>query len=598
MAYRIEKTSSGADIVIDGFENGIAASPYEGISDIRNVDIISIPGEAGVDIKTQAIHQAPISGAAFTVLASNDTFTYNGSVPLKVGATIVLNTLTGGTGLATSTSYWVKTIPSPTTFTVTAAIPGIGGSVGGATVNVTLDGSGTFSTVNIALLTQIVANGQTFYGIDTNGRVWVYNSSSGVSTNWIYLGNTATAAVTPDYTTGIAFWNGYIVALYDGSSGYGLYTGTGTPAAFTIFKGLSSTTTHRTYTDKNNTLYWCDGSRIGSLLQLTTFDPTNSSTYTYSASALAIQPNDTAQCMTQLGTNLLVGGVFNQIYSWDRSSSGYTPLIVPENNPYRMVTLNSSGYVFAGNRGRIYVTNGANVQLFRKMPDHLSNTVQPFYTWGGADTNNNQLYFSITAFAYPNPNTALPYYGGIWSIDMDTNALRLVNQLSYGTYDGYVGEVTATIGGLGSSTASIPSSSFGIICSWQDSTSFSPNYGSDATPVVSNPAVSAVPYSNYESYVDTDMIPIGTYLNPTTDANVEFKLTVPLVSGEGVKLFYRQDLSQSFTAIAGGEFLIAGTLSGVVKVNFQKSQWLQIRCYTKSTNVTPSYTRLRELRIR
>ncbi len=94
------------------------------------------------------------------------------------------------------------------------------------------------------------------------------------------------------------------------------------------------------------------------------------------------------------------------------------------------------------------------------------------------------------------------------------------------------------------------------------------------------------------------MIPIGTYLNPTTDANVEFKLTVPMVSGEGVKLAYRQDLSQSFTDITNGEFTTAGAFSGVVKVNFQKSQWLQIRTYTKSTATTPSYTRLRELRIR
>jgi len=78
------------------------------------------------------------------------------------------------------------------------------------------------------------------------------------------------------------------------------------------------------------------------------------------------------------------------------------------------------------------------------MPDHLSGTVEPYYTWGGAMSNKNQLYFSL--FALNNDSSANTNYGGVWAIDLDSKygyggftsgILRMVNQLSYGTYAGY-----------------------------------------------------------------------------------------------------------------------------------------------------------------
>ena len=85
--YRIEQGTG--DIIIDGFESGISDSPYgtnlqtqvgniqqTGLSDMRNVNIISIPGEASVLNQTVQASQTPASNVAYTALASNDTFTY------------------------------------------------------------------------------------------------------------------------------------------------------------------------------------------------------------------------------------------------------------------------------------------------------------------------------------------------------------------------------------------------------------------------------------------------------------------------------------------------------------------------------------------
>lgn len=48
MAWRTEKTSTGMDIVIDGWDDGIAAAPDKGHQNMQNVNIISMPGVLAV----------------------------------------------------------------------------------------------------------------------------------------------------------------------------------------------------------------------------------------------------------------------------------------------------------------------------------------------------------------------------------------------------------------------------------------------------------------------------------------------------------------------------------------------------------------------
>ena len=146
MAYRLEKTTAGQDIVIDGWENGIADNPYKGLADMRNVDPTTIDGEVSVAMAPDAmITQGPISGVTFTVNDSTDVFTYNGVVPLEVNTAIMVTNSGGAlpTGMSANTPYYVKTVPTSTTFTLST-------SVGGSTLNVSSTGSGTntFSTIN------------------------------------------------------------------------------------------------------------------------------------------------------------------------------------------------------------------------------------------------------------------------------------------------------------------------------------------------------------------------------------------------------------------------------------------------------------------
>lgn len=56
MAYRIE----GTDIVIDGWEQGIAASPYKGLAEVSYAQVLNYPGEMSV---MNPLAEAPVSGA-------------------------------------------------------------------------------------------------------------------------------------------------------------------------------------------------------------------------------------------------------------------------------------------------------------------------------------------------------------------------------------------------------------------------------------------------------------------------------------------------------------------------------------------------------
>lgn len=59
MSYRLEKEPTGKNsIIIDGFDKGIAASPYQGISNIQNLDAAYYPGVAYVNYRRQASNLA------------------------------------------------------------------------------------------------------------------------------------------------------------------------------------------------------------------------------------------------------------------------------------------------------------------------------------------------------------------------------------------------------------------------------------------------------------------------------------------------------------------------------------------------------------
>jgi len=313
--------------------------------------------------------------------------------------------------------------------------------------------------------------------------------------------------------------------------------------------------------------------------------------YAFTASALFL-PNDIATCIAELNGYVLTGGVENVIYPWDRLSTTYDyPIRLSENYISKLVTVNTTTYIFAGRRGNIYQTNGGNVSYFKTIPIFLSETYNPIIRFQDAIFNRNHLYFSFTA--QENDGTDIDEYGGIWAIDLKSGGMYLANQLSYATYAGYASALFPFNGDVSSASATSVYNEFGtnqgtgLFAGWYDGTSYNIDISDED------------PYSSGESYVVSDMIPTGQIWTKRTFENIEYKLATPLVTGESVALYYRQNITEAFTQIPITQGGAVGDLSGIAGVtNFENVQWIQIKAVLTSTNTTPSFVRLREIRIR
>jgi hypothetical protein len=692
MAYTYE---SNGDIVISGWEVGISNSPYQtqtntalvaqGVSDMRNVDIITVPGEASVAMATvPMITQASAQNVTFTVNAASDIFTYNGTIPLEVNTCITVANSGGGLpgGMAAGTPYYIKQVLSATTFTVSAA------SAGGIQLDVTTTGTGTqtFSTIDMGTPlyfdSYLFASQYYLYFLqDSNGRIWVYNQAFPSFLNgtgkWVYMNSYVTSESSLNTANGLAVYSGYLFFFTQGAIhvmsifDFALQTvdlaHLTTRSSWTFnWKGLSGNfqgISHQALVSQLNQLLICNANGLavlgiipGSLIASTTSGTafslaethsvtdgvtTNNSSsistvsafftatdvgavivgsnipagtvvisvtnnthavlsnncsgsgsaltftitksYSYQIQGLILPDNETATCLAELGGSVLVGGINNLIYPWDEVSISYDALIrCAENYTYQMVTVNTTTYIFSGTRGRIYVTNGSNVQLFAKMPDHISGTVNPIYSWYGVLSNRNQVYFGVSAT--DNAGTTISQYGGVWGIDTDTKALRMVNQLSYGTYAGYASALIANRGPL--ITSSSANTGYGLFTGWYSGTVGGIDQGT------------ATPYTGGQAYVETDIVPVGTYINKKTFSNLEYKLAAPLAANESVSLQYRTNVTEAYTVIPITEGNGTGDVSGYGPANFQNVQWVQLRAYLTSTANSPSYVRLKELRIR
>ena len=271
-----------------------------------------------------------------------------------------------------------------------------------------------------------------------------------------------------------------------------------------------------------------------------------------------------------LGTNILIGGQGYNAYAWDTTST-LVSYYIPIAEPFiaRMVTVNTNTYIFAGNRGRIYITNGSQAQLWQKVPDHVSGTIEPRFIWGGATAVKNQLYFSFTCTS--NAGSAINNYGGIWAIDLATQAIRLTNQLSYGTYLGYA---STFLPQLFNPTVSVSEAGTALWIGWYDGLS---------TCGVDIPSTSV--YTNGQAFVTSDLIPIGTHLKPQTPMQFEFKLSSPLLANESVQLLVGSYLDMSYASFvqalnvsgSNSKIILSGNSQDSGGSPVQAQEWLIVQ---------------------
>jgi len=410
-----------------------------------------------------------------------------------------------------------------------------------------------------------------YYILDSTSQVFKATTLTG---SWSFLSTSNSATGADANNQGLAFYKGYLFKFRDNKIDY-LAGGAGTWQ--TGWKTITGATSHFAIVGIDDVLYFCNGSYVGSIMEVagTTFDPTNAATYTFNTQAFALPSFDTAVSLADItGGPLLIGGSQNAIYSWDRINPNPTNRIfVADSYMARMVTANTNAFVFTGNttgRGRIYITNGTQADLYYKIPDWLTGYQEPYYNFrpgqGDAIYHRNKLIFSFT----PTDNAGnLLTLKGIFGLDLDTKALSALSDCN----------------GYGSVLIQDQSTSLGSGMSY-----IVGNY-SGSTYDISTSSTAA---GTGTGIFKTEQVPVGTLLRKRTFKQIEIKLGTPLQSGESIVVTAIQNfLTNSNVAT----FNTSGNISFISNVTFQASQWLQLQL-SLTGNSGQSGCRIREIRLR
>lgn len=574
--YRKNTITGEPEIAISGWENGIGESPHSGLANMVNINNDSQPGIALCNHKLTAVTSEPITNRAFTGSSATNTISYTGTEPGAYRAITVAGASLP-TGLTAGTIYYIGGSGSPVNLYSDPYLNNV--------VTMTGNGSGTFSTVNMGTLKNWAIYNRTglYFILDSNGRVWS-NAAYGFN---LISGNTLTNAA----GNGIEVYKDYVFVFRNNKVDvYGPLTSAGASRAWTndwqtLNTADGKENSHFAKVGQDDILYWCDGMYLGSLAQTVgrTFDPATAGTYTFTSKALTLPSFEIANCLEEQLTNLIIGTTTsNYLYSWDRTSTSFTiPIPMPEIGTYQMININKIVYILSGRRGNVYFTNGSSVNLLKSLPKYSTGTPYPYIVWGDIMSLNNNVCFGVKALSSSASVTSLSA-SGIYAIQLSVGqlgqtvagAIRHKGSPSAGNYNGnilipkndgltyYVGWYNGTYGGIDILDTSTPTF-----------------------------------YSNYESYIETDIIPIGTAYQPKTFNTIEIKLDTPLVSGEKVRVSARSDLNASYTQIF--ECTTAGSIDYAAPVTIQLGKWIQLKVEIQTiSGSTGTYVRLKELIIR
>lgn len=519
----------------------------------------------------------------FTVTIATPAVFTSANHGLTAGSRLRLTT-TGAlpTGLSINTTYYVISTG------LTASTFQVSGTYNGAAVNTSGSQSGTQSYV--------VARG-----------MWPINNALSLTLNTVPVaGETSnTISSVTDYTGGItgAIWNGptgfynaniittsgnqvVLISLVQGANAVSWTPALNYPATSTnVSVFINGSTVVQTGVEhpslvaaNTGDMYFGNGSNLGAftLNPNQIFNKNDMTTFTFYTNILALPPTETISALTELKNQLIVSGKY-RLYPWDFINPFWNNPIPMDELINKTINILNNIYIFAGNKGNIYFSNGFSVQRFAKLPDYIAGVIDPAWTIGGIMQHRQKLNFQAIA---TNSATGSVIFGGVFSIDLDSGALNMENQNSGGLLP------TGLLGP-------------GVLI---DNTSSAINYDKYFSGYTAN--VSHIDfndttlYSSDEGMIESDIIPIGTFAQSKTFGSAEFKLDQPMQSGDSIKLYARQSLSDTYT-------LLGTTTSALLSdfytpVPIQKWQWVQFKALMSCnpTAASSSFNRLREIRIR
>lgn len=564
MAYRFEQNpeSKQSELIIDGWEGGIAASPYQGITSIKNLNIRYLPGAVYSNYKRilntaastiaiptywtknpatsvyyildsagQVWQSSDPGSSAWTQLTGNSAHlgggqgiaVYKGYLFVFRDSVIDYYNISGGswtfswqTGLQSGVNHMALWGQDDILYFCNGAPPTTGGS--------TIGSISTRNTISQQVLVAPPAVG------DTSGTL---------ASNWtLATGN-------------------YEISFSDGQLAIGLFT-----------NGSDAVTWSPAVTGATDT-------NVIIVTVPNIFDPSDPTTYIYTNSALTLPGFEQAAVwLSELQVNLIIAAG-KSLYPWDRSSTNFNGIPVPmRENIVRVVNILNKLYITAGVKGNIYISNGYSTSPWVKIPDSFWGIIDPALIPGDMMSHRNKLYVGYLL-------GTSPFTCGVFSIDLDTKIINFENQNSFGLNASGGNSSFGQPGVL----ITLEEAAFDQYASaWYDGA----KGGMDTN--------TTTVYTGGETIIETDLIPIGTFLYPKTNLNMEFKLDEPMQITDTVTIYGRQSFSASYTQLGTttGLATLSASFSPLV---LQKSQWWQFKIVLTS-GASTNFIRLREIRLR
>ncbi len=363
-----------------------------------------------------------------------------------------------------------------------------------------------------------------------------------------------------------------------------------------------------TFTNSNTGVTWSGAltNTTGTSI-LFSLNPSFSSTFGQNLKSLQL-PNDEIisaveepSIESSPGTYIYIGSsTTHNIYPWNKTtivtavSNGQilttaydAPLVAPEVGCFQMLNINKIVYLLMGKRGNVYYTNGSSVTLFNTLPKYPTGNPYSLWTWGGIMSLNNNLCYGAadTTVSGGTQNNAAGCWATTLSVSQYGNlisgATRYKNQPSAGNYN---------------TTILIPlNDSLHFYAGWYNGSYGGIDILDTVTPTFYT--YNATVGTNQGSFIETEIIPIGTAINPKNLTQIEAKLDTPLVSGEKFRIAMRSNLSATY--VTAFEVTTAGDIDGSTAnsgVSIQNLKWVQFRADLQTVS-GGSFVRLKEIRL-
>jgi hypothetical protein len=417
----------------------------------------------------------------------------------------------------------------------------------------------------------------------------VYKSSGGTSSWEMITGNNG------GFGTGLAFWKNYLFVFR--TTTIDVLASPYTSANWTLsWPGTnigSDSYWHPAFVGQDDILYFGCGRYLGAIQEVagTTFDPATSTTYTIqygtsTSSALDLPQDYKIKCICELGSNLLLGTykgtaiydyTVGDIFPWDRISDSFDlPIRTGEAGIHQMININNTVYFAAGIYGRYFMTNGSSITEAFRIPQSSTGITSGYLNpYPGAMIQfNDKILFNVSAGSGINNL-------GVWSYNLKTGAILLENTISTGGSGGSNGVLIGALKTTGTNSYFI---------GWSEGGS---TFGIDLCSLYNGRK------TNYSAYIESQYIPIGSKTNPVPLSEIEFTLVKPLTTGQGVKIKYRTNLSDSFTTLGTYDFATYGGITGYTDTfNITADGGIQVRCELTTGSNSTTTPELREIKIR